>query len=277
MDSNPESSPPRADRRLSLGPYANYLRLLKLSRLLWVAFLTMVAFFVFWAIPWLPGGLSTEDYSGRVAFTLILVSAIFGSGVGLLALREWLRRMEGALVAFNAVYDATTGLYNRRYFYDRLTLECERAEREATSFSVLLFRFDTQPVTHRRDDSKKILRLLGGRLVRETRTSDVVAVLGGNELAVATVGVGKGLALELAGRLQSVIESVLVDGFSAKARSAHESDDGSQPSRLVRVGVSEYPSDGSNAAALLRRALESMDEAETDKIESPANHTEEAA
>ncbi len=265
MDSNVSSFPRAAERRSSTGLYTRYLRLVKASRLLNVTFWTLTAFFLFWAIPWLPGGLSEEDYNRQVAFTLALAGIAFGTGVAVLLLREWQRRLEEALVAFNAVYDNTTGLYNRRYFYDRLALECERAQRQGTPFSVLLFRFDPDTVEHKRGGAETTLRLLGDMLVRETRGSDVVAVLGANELAVAAVGVDGRAASDIGQRLRLAIEKLLTERLGAHL------------SHPVRLGVSWYPGEGSNAAALLRLARESMDEPREDRSGTPESGEEAAA
>jgi len=252
------------ERRATPGLYTRYLRILKVSRLLRAAFWTMMAFFLFWSIPWLPGGLSAEDYNRRLALTLILAGCVFLIGATVLTLREVLRRLEEALVAFNAVYDNTTGLYNRRYFCDRLSLECERAHRQGNPFSVLLFRFEPEAVG-RKDNAETTLRLLADALAREARSSDLVAVLGANELAVAAIAIDKNTAHEVGQRLRLAVETVLHERMEIKV------------ARPVQLGISEYPSDGSNAAALLRLARESMGQMEAERESEPERIDTEAA
>src|SRR3972149_4253604 len=111
----------------SASPPRRYSLLLRRSRLMAVAFWAATSYFLFWAIPWFPGGLSEKDYTGRVALTVILGGLCAVLGVGTLVLRGHLRRTREALLAWTTVYDDTTGLYNRRYFYDRLSLGSGRA------------------------------------------------------------------------------------------------------------------------------------------------------
>jgi diguanylate cyclase (GGDEF)-like protein len=175
-----------------------------------VAFWAATGYFLFWAIPWFPGGLSEKDYTGRVALTVILGGICAVLGVGTLVLREYLRRTKEALLAWTTVYDDTTGLYNRRYFYDRLSLECERARRQGTTFSLVVMRFE-HGGRYRRGPSAGGLRRLASALTRATRSEDMVALLGGNELAVAAMGVTRKMVPQVIERLQGALEGCLVD------------------------------------------------------------------
>ena len=213
-----------------------------------VAFWVATAYFLFWAIPWfravpwLPGGLSTEDYTEQVSLALVLGGLCVILGVGTLIFREHLRRTREALLAWTAVYDETTGLYNRRYFFDRLSLECERARRQGTTFSLILMRFEHSP-GHGRGPSAGALRRLGAVLTRTARSNDLVALLGGNELAVAAMGVPRKVAPQVVDRLKNALEGALVDTGDRLS---------------LRLGVASYGTRCRDPGMLLRSARRSL-------------------
>ena len=100
--------------------------------------------------------------------------------------------------------DSLTGLYNHRYFHERLRAELTRASRSHDSVSVLMFDLD---------DFKRVNDVYGhgqgdellaevGRVASETvRGSDVVCRIGGEEFGVIMPSCQAGDALALAARL----------------------------------------------------------------------------
>ena len=231
-------------RRGSASPHRRYYLLLRRSRLMAVAFWAATSYFLFWAIPWFPGGLSEKDYTGRVALTVILGGLCAVLGVGTLVLREYLRRTKEALLAWTTVYDDTTGLYNRRYFYDRLSLESERARRQGTTFSLIVMRFEHGGAGGA-GPSAGGLRRLAGALTRATRSEDMVALLGGNELAVVSMGVSRKMVPQVIERLQGALEGCLVDSGE----------------RLhLRLGAATYGARCRHPSTLLRLARDSLNE-----------------
>lgn len=100
--------------------------------------------------------------------------------------------------------DSLTGLYNHRFFHDRLRSELTRASRSHDSVAVLMFDLD---------DFKRVNDVYGhgagdqllvqlSRLAREiVRGSDVVCRIGGEEFAVIMPSCDAGDALGLASRL----------------------------------------------------------------------------
>jgi diguanylate cyclase (GGDEF)-like protein len=153
-----------------------------------------------------------------------------------------LHRTREVLLAWTEVYDETTGLYNRRYFFDRLSLECERARRLGTTFSFILLRVE-QAASHGRGPSSGALRRLGSVLTNTMRSNDLVAVLGANELAVVAMNVPRKMSLQVVERLKNGLEGSLVD-------SGH---------RLsLRLGVATYGPRSRDPGALLRSARRSL-------------------
>ena len=100
--------------------------------------------------------------------------------------------------------DSLTGLYNHRYFHERLRSELTRASRSHESVAVLMFDLD---------DFKRVNDVFGhgagdqlltrvGRIARDTvRGSDVVCRIGGEEFAVIMPSCDARAALSLARRL----------------------------------------------------------------------------
>jgi diguanylate cyclase (GGDEF)-like protein len=100
--------------------------------------------------------------------------------------------------------DSLTGLYNHRYFHERLRSELTRASRSHESVAVLMFDLD---------DFKRVNDVYGhgagdqlltrvGRIARDTvRGSDVVCRIGGEEFGVIMPSCDARAALALAGRL----------------------------------------------------------------------------
>lgn len=112
------------------------------------------------------------------------------------------------LLAKKAQIDALTGLWNRRYFDQRLESEISLAVRTHRALAVLMFDLDhfkqiNDNFGHPMGD--EILRRFGSLLVENTRTEDVVCRYGGEEFAIITPNVAAGAA-ELAQRLRTRIE-----------------------------------------------------------------------
>ena len=254
-----ESPPAEAGQRGTVSLHLRYHALLRRSRLLGVAFWAAMAYFIVWAVPWFPGGLTETDYTKRITLTLVIGGICALLGLGTLVLRQNLRRTTEALLAWSTVYDDTTGLFNRRYFLDRLSLECERARRQGTTFSLILLRLEDS-AGGGQGLGTAALRRLATSLVRATRSNDLVALLGGNELAVVAMDVPRKMAPQMVDRLKTALE-----GSS-----------GDLSSRLsLRLGVATYGTRNRQTSTLLRaarRALsgEASPEDADDKEESAA-------
>ena len=240
--SEAEATSAETPQRGGVSLHQHYYALLRRSRLMAVAFWVATAYFLYWAIPWFPGGLSEEDYTEQVALTLILGGLCIILGVGTLILRQHLRRTREALLAWTTVYDETTGLYNRRYFFDRLSMECGRARRQGTTFSFILMRFE-HSTGHGRGPSTGALRRLGAVLTRTMRSNDLVALLGGNELAVVAMGVPRKLSPQVVDRLKRALEGSLVDSGDRLS---------------LRLGVATYSARCRDPSALLRLARRAL-------------------
>ncbi|HWG54953.1 MAG TPA: diguanylate cyclase [Gaiellaceae bacterium] len=135
--------------------------------------------------------------------------------------------------------DALTGLYNHRYFHERLRQELTRAS--AAHESVALVMLDI-------DDFKKVndvyghgvgdevLSQLADHLRAEVRPSDVVCRIGGEEFAVIVPAGGEREAVALATRLAARLEAAeleLAGRMSVSIGVAHGPEHAANPRELV--------------------------------------------
>jgi diguanylate cyclase (GGDEF)-like protein len=112
---------------------------------------------------------------------------------------------------FLAVTDGLTGLYNHRYFRDRLADEFERATRYKLPLSCLILDVDNfkrinDTFGHLRGDS--ILKEIAGRVVRTVRKADIVARYGGEEIVVIMPQTNADGAMAQAERIRRTIAEV---------------------------------------------------------------------
>jgi diguanylate cyclase (GGDEF)-like protein len=142
--------------------------------------------------------------------------------------------------------DSLTGLYNHRYFHERLRAELTRASRSHDSVAVLMFDLD---------DFKRVNDIYGhaqgdellaelARVAAETvRGSDVVCRIGGEEFGVIMPSCAAGDALGLASRL---VERLAGTEFEPAGRVT------------ISVGVAEGPEHAMNPRELIACAEAAM-------------------
>jgi diguanylate cyclase (GGDEF)-like protein len=142
--------------------------------------------------------------------------------------------------------DALTGLYNHRYFHERLRGELQRASRLHEPVAVLMLDLDDFKRVndiHGHAAGDDVLIGLAGTLLANIRVSDVVCRLGGEEFAVILPGSRSTDAERLAGR---VIERVSASEFGPAGR------------LTISAGIAEGPEDASNPRELTACAEAAM-------------------
>ena len=112
---------------------------------------------------------------------------------------------------FLAVTDGLTGLYNHRFFRERLADEFERATRYKVPLACLILDVDNfkrinDTFGHLRGDS--VLKEIASRVVRTVRRPDIVARYGGEEIVVIMPQTGAEGALAQAERIRRKIGEV---------------------------------------------------------------------
>lgn len=223
-----------------------YYRWLRLSRLALGAFFILAAVVIAWLVPWLPSGLDTSDYTPQLEFTVYLLGGATFIGVLAVAFRELARRDRECLLVWASVFDEATGLHNRAYLYDRLALECERAQRSGRPFT--LFVLQTRLANSKSDGrptlSSTVQEKIAGLIDSITHPTDVVALLSPNELGVLAFGVGRDEREAIRQRLQEAVDAELLrliessSVVDVKVGAATYGVDGADPSTLVQAGRS---------------------------------------
>lgn len=110
-----------------------------------------------------------------------------------------------------AVCDALTGLYNRRYFEDFLKKEALRANRQNQKFSIIGLDLDYLKQindNHGHNYGDIAIKTIANVLKNNARSIDVAARIGGEEFNVLLPGIDSEGALIAAERIRKAIESV---------------------------------------------------------------------
>jgi diguanylate cyclase (GGDEF)-like protein/PAS domain S-box-containing protein len=154
------------------------------------------------------------------------------------------QRAESDLHRF-ARYDSLTGLPNRSFFLDTLERTLSRAGRQRTRSALLFLDLDgfksvNDGLGHAAGDA--VLQTMADRLRGGTRTSDVVARIGGDEFTVLVQNLTRAddAALVVRGLLDRLARPCLADEQEVTLSAS--------------AGISVYPDDGTDADTLLRNA-----------------------
>lgn len=149
-------------------------------------------------------------------------------------------------LAFN---DTLTGLPNRVLFADHLNRAVERAENDGASLAVLFldldrFKFVNDTLGHEIGD--QLLKAVAGRIRNCVRAGDSVARLGGDEFTVLLDELSDpAFAANVAQKIcRSVAEAFEIEGQEIFVSAS--------------IGISVYPTDGSDVSTLLRHADTAM-------------------
>lgn len=153
-----------------------------------------------------------------------------------------------------ANYDQLTALPNRRLFRDRLEQLLRRAERYGEMLALLfvdLDRFKTVNDAMGHDAGDELLIQASRRLLECVRESDTVARLGSDEFAIALTQVTEPGGVE---RIAEAILQRLAEPYKLSAGPAYLS---------ASIGITLFPSDGSDSEALLLNAARAMSAAKS--------------
>lgn len=145
-------------------------------------------------------------------------------------------------IEFLARHDGLTGLLNRQAFVDELGAACHPLA--PSQFALLLVDLDNfkginDDLGHLAGDD--VLRTVADRLRASIRPGDIAARIGGDEFAVLLSGVEQTDALEIAERITRALAAHLLIENLAIAPGGS-------------IGVALYPTQGTDAEVLMRRA-----------------------
>ena len=154
------------------------------------------------------------------------------------------QRAEADLQRF-ARYDSLTGLPNRSFFLDTLDRTLSRAGRQRTRSALVFLDLDgfkavNDGLGHAAGDT--VLQTMAERLRAGTRSSDLVARIGGDEFTVLVQNLARADDAALVAR-------GLLDRLARPCRA-----DDHDVTLSASAGISVYPEDGTDADTLLRNA-----------------------
>jgi diguanylate cyclase (GGDEF)-like protein len=106
--------------------------------------------------------------------------------------------------------DSLTGLHNRRYFYETLGREVDRAQRYQRQLSLVIVDVDgfkeiNDQIGHLAGDA--VLAEIANRIRQVVRSADIPCRVGGDEFAVIVPEAEVGQARQLVGRIQRAVSS----------------------------------------------------------------------
>ncbi len=160
-------------------------------------------------------------------------------------LNGWRQRMNSI-----ANVDTLTGLFNRRFFDNQIAFEVERALRYAHAVSLVMIDIDHFKQfndTHGHQKGDEVLAAVGALIEANTRSSDIAARYGGEEMAVILPETTRKQAAVAAEKLRRRIETeseartkvkvtVSIGVATVDATAAGEGVDGkATPARLVEA------------------------------------------
>jgi len=142
-----------------------------------------------------------------------------------------------------AFVDGLTGVYNRRYFEQRILEELERAARYAGGLAVLMLDIDhfkriNDEFGHLLGD--EVLRQLSTILTQQLRKVDVVCRYGGEEFSILVPQTTGDHAVGVAEKLRKVIEDWNFPGVPSPV--------------TVSIGVADFPENGATRDELVKAA-----------------------
>jgi diguanylate cyclase (GGDEF)-like protein/PAS domain S-box-containing protein len=155
------------------------------------------------------------------------------------------RRLEKALAEL-AIRDSLTGLYNRRYFSDRLNEEISRANRNRVLLGILLCDIDRfKAINDARGHhiGDQVLKAVAKGIRESTRGTDLVFRWGGDEFVAVLSDVTRGGALIAPERIRREMHKI-----GEKKRLALD----------MSIGVALYPEHGKNPEELIRLADQAL-------------------
>jgi diguanylate cyclase (GGDEF)-like protein len=147
--------------------------------------------------------------------------------------------------------DSLTGLFNRRYFLQRLMEEIERVKRHDECFVIFIVAIDNfkafnDKYGHLAGD--EILKSTSRSIREAVRAVDVVSRIGGEEFGVILPRTNKEDSFIIADRIRKSVERIRLpeEKFAIKE------------GLTVSVGMAEYPYDAENAEELIHNADKAM-------------------
>lgn len=185
-----------------------------------------------------------QDASSLSVWLISLLLRLVSYSVVMLMIAQ----VEGALERHQrmAMTDPLTGLLNRRALTEHGASAIEHAQRSSEPLVIAMIDCDNFKQVnddHGHEAGDQILRILARSLEVGTRTTDLIARVGGDEFAVVLMKTDEGEARQVMGRIEHAFESAVQRaGFKAS----------------LSVGMSQLDKNSDSLASMLAAADESM-------------------
>ncbi|MCZ6619580.1 MAG: diguanylate cyclase [Gammaproteobacteria bacterium] len=151
------------------------------------------------------------------------------------------------LTEASVIHDELTGVYNFRYFQNRIEQEINRVKRYDRGMSLLMIDVDDFKNFNDKNghlEGNVALKKLAGILGKSVRDVDMVCRYGGEEFAVILPTTRKNGALTTAEKLRTRVERARFSGGANQP----------QGRVTISIGVATVPGDASNSEELIARA-----------------------
>ena len=148
---------------------------------------------------------------------------------------------------FQAIRDALTGLFNRRYMEESLAKEISRAARMEETVGLVMFdldRFKNLNDTYGHAAGDLVLRELGALVTANVRSEDVACRYGGEEFVVIMPWISQKTAVMRAEELRAKVEQELILKFEGR----------SLPSITISLGAVVMPGKGTTTDRIVGAA-----------------------
>lgn len=155
-----------------------------------------------------------------------------------------------------SIKDELTGIYNRRYFNERIQKEFHRAERYTRILSFIMIDIDyfkSFNDTYGHHVGDEVLKGVAAKIGEGLRTSDVLARYGGEEFVIILPETDKDGAVHVAEKIRSSIASEKWR-FRNTLRSEDQPEEYIEKQITISLGVSSYPADSDSIQGLLEAA-----------------------
>lgn len=148
----------------------------------------------------------------------------------------------------HAFTDPLTGLYNLRYLTEQVDNKCQISAMEGKEFTLLVLDLDSfKPINDNFGHQKgnTVLVDVANIFKSLVRSGDIVARYGGDEFVVVIDGADTNIAIQIADKIRSAVESYDPELIHMKLGSL----------RLgASIGFATFPKDGTDCAALMAAA-----------------------
>jgi diguanylate cyclase (GGDEF)-like protein/PAS domain S-box-containing protein len=199
-----------------------------------------------------------HDRKGRLTGWLFVLSDITKRKLTEAELQQAYGRLEQQLAEINALHellreqavrDALTGLFNRRYLIETLDRELARAERDGEPVALVMFDIDHFKQVNDRfghPTGDLVLQKLGSLLIEDTRGSDIACRYGGEEFVLVLPGSDLPNAIQRADGWRAQFQQMRIDILGLEVNSS------------LSGGVAVFPQHGTLSPELINAADQAL-------------------